>query len=729
MPNWPGGESTTNFNTNAPQVKGIWGHYFDAGDWDGYVHHAKVPMSLLLLYTLAPDRFSDGEIGNRYKLSEADMEWIDEGNNGLPDLLDEAVWLLNYYQRARHVLMENYGGTGGVPGYVGRDAIPGNNITAWMDTRNWYLSAENTEQTYLYAGLAAWYASCLNEFQKLSGPTQIPHPDEDQWIEEALASWNWAEQREVSTTAERRARGFAATLLYRHTSDPAFHAIVESYLEWEPNKNDGEWSNPNLYDLVITLYSLLDPQTPGINASLQQENKERVLEKVNLGKLSNSESNAFRMGIEYNQFFELGSLNTPKMTLVPVAYELTGDVRYLHAMQNALSYILGGNQLNQTYLSGLGERSDQSIFNPNGWLTNNPDSMVYANTPFNGLTSYFGANQYWFTESVHSELSSRAGAYPDATQGQEFWPAAESNFRNRYSIQGGEFTVHQQNSYQIFTTGFVKAMSQASISPYEPEPRPEVRLRLLEGQQFPTEGCTLSVDASENTQKVEYYSNWHFIGSSIDKTNGFGLFWIPPVEPGNQITITAVATNSHGTKSAHSILGEHTVRITDNSTSTCSFPETIVYRDEPAQLTPFQHFQKAFSGAHAYALGSDKFDELNSGSDGNWTFVGTSHQLISNPVTGSQPVFRLENKDDRFDFFTLSEAELTLILRKRSQTFEYGGIAAFAYPGPISASKPVFRFRSQENHSHFFTIDESEKDLLIATDGDLQYEGIAWWGY
>jgi endoglucanase len=110
-PEWHGqGYDVSEFNTGSPRVRGIWGHYYDAGDWDGYVSHNRVPAHLLLLYDLAPEGFRDGDVGNRYKLHE-EGEWIDEGQSGRPDLLDEAVWLLEYNRRARHIL-QDYGGTG-----------------------------------------------------------------------------------------------------------------------------------------------------------------------------------------------------------------------------------------------------------------------------------------------------------------------------------------------------------------------------------------------------------------------------------------------------------------------------------------------------------------------------------------------------------------------------------------------------------------------------------------
>ena len=64
------------------EIKGTvdtWGWYQDAGDWDSYASHWKVPVWLLYLYELNPAKFKN------YKLNIGD-----ESNNNLPDLLDEA---------------------------------------------------------------------------------------------------------------------------------------------------------------------------------------------------------------------------------------------------------------------------------------------------------------------------------------------------------------------------------------------------------------------------------------------------------------------------------------------------------------------------------------------------------------------------------------------------------------------------------------------------------------
>ena len=559
--NWPGSEDVSAFNTGAPRVNGIWGYYHDAGDWDGYPTHAKVPMLLCLLYDLSPEQFKDGEMDNRYKLSPTDANWIDESTNGLPDLLDEAGWLIKYFRRARTVLQNQYGGTGGVPGYVGRDALPENknNITAWQDTREWYLSAENVEQTYSYAGLAAWYALCLNKFHRLTQSGN--HPEYEAWLDEAQAAWSWAAGKTATTNDEKRARGFAAVNLYRTTGTLAYQSAFQEYVRWEPSKGDGEWGNPNIYDVALSVYSFIPANQAGLNLSLQNQCKSEIETKATTLKVDNLNANAFRCAMEKYQFFQLGPFSTPKLTLLPVAHKITGDPKYLEAIQNATNYVLGGNQLNLTYLSGLGEASDQWIFNPNGWLTNDYNSKVYSNEPFIGYTSYFGAVNFWFTNGINSEYWSREGSYPRANDSPNAWPEAESKFRNRYSIQGGEFTVHQQNNYLIYVMGYVKAMAKVSSPSYTLNARPTVSLSLNENASFPAAGADLTVAASSDVRRVAYYYEWHYIGESTDRANNFQLMWVPLLAPGTEVLVTAVGYDDRGRMTSPSDAGDKTVVI------------------------------------------------------------------------------------------------------------------------------------------------------------------------
>jgi Glycosyl hydrolase family 9/Secretion system C-terminal sorting domain/Cellulase N-terminal ig-like domain/Carbohydrate binding module (family 6) len=575
--NWFGGENTSAFNVNSPVVKGIYGHYHDAGDWDGYTRHHNVPMQLLLLYEMAPDKFYDGEIGNRYKLKDTDPAWTDEGTNGLPDLLDEASWLIKFFKRSKDILKNNYGGTGGVPGYVGRDGLPAsapygdgsnsfNGIPSWIDPRDWYVSAENTEQTFAYAGLAAWYASCLNKFYRLTNATGS-HPDAAGWIAEATAAWNWANARTITDNDENQAKGFAAVCLFSVTNNTAYQTAFQNYYNTEPSSQNSERDGISYFDVAASIYALLPATQPGLNTTFFNQVKINCVDKANNYRLNDLNSNSFRYSAINGQQFQLGIFSTARVTLLPVAYKLTGDIKYVNGCQNAVNYVLGGNQLNMTYLSGLGEESDVWIFNPDGWTVNNPNSLVYDNEPNIGYTSYFGANRYWFNQSVYSEYVSRLSGYPKAaTPGNSGiqtndWPEAESKFYNRYSIQGAEFTIDANNTQMIFATGYVKAAANPSSAKYIPNVKPTISLNLTDNQAFPVAGTNLTATTSTDTRSVKYYYEWHYIGESTDKANNFTFFWKPTQAVGTNVLITAVGYDDKGRHTDPSNNGDKVVKI------------------------------------------------------------------------------------------------------------------------------------------------------------------------
>ncbi len=217
-------------------VEGIWGWYADAGDWDGYASHYVVPMTLMLAYDLRPGHFGDGDIGNRWK-HRPDDAWIDEGSNGVPDILDEARWWVDFCRRARSELKRQGLGTGGVPRYVGRDA-GATESPSWADRRVQYVDTGEAEPTYAYAAAAAYLAHCLNEHQARLGRGGA-HPEAAGWIDEARDAFAWGEAQGKLSENEKRLRQLAAVCLYLTTGEASFQEVFRS--EWRADEQAQPW--------------------------------------------------------------------------------------------------------------------------------------------------------------------------------------------------------------------------------------------------------------------------------------------------------------------------------------------------------------------------------------------------------------------------------------------------------------------------------------------------------
>jgi hypothetical protein len=96
------------------------------------------------------------------------------------------------------------------------------------------------------------------------------------------------------------------------------------------------------------------------------------------------------------------------------------------------------------------------------------------------------------------------------------------------------------------------------------------------------------------------------------------------------------------------------------------------------------------------------------------------------------PVYRFWSSSLMTHFYTINEAEKDKLIREYEDVWTYEGIAFYAYPPgsqPIDA-KPVYRFRSLPEDHHFYTINEAEKNKLLREfPSKWILEGIVWYAY
>src|ERR1035437_3364735 len=86
----PVSEASVVVNTSTDPQLNVHGGYHDAGDTDRRVYHLMVPMVLMTTYEVFPDLFTDDQF-NIPDIFDANFNIVGKGN-GVPDILDEAVW-------------------------------------------------------------------------------------------------------------------------------------------------------------------------------------------------------------------------------------------------------------------------------------------------------------------------------------------------------------------------------------------------------------------------------------------------------------------------------------------------------------------------------------------------------------------------------------------------------------------------------------------------------------
>ena len=116
-----------------------------------------------------------------------------------------------------------------------------------------------------------------------------------------------------------------------------------------------------------------------------------------------------------------------------------------------------------------------------------------------------------------------------------------------------------------------------------------------------------------------------------------------------------------------------------------------------------------------------------------WTFEGIAYFTLgdgSNP--DALPVYRFWSPVLSSHFYTINEAEKDMLLRDFPNIWTLDGIAFYAFSeGRQPAdSCPVYRFWSGVLNSHFYTTSEKERDNLISSFPDVwTFEGVAWYAY
>lgn len=427
-----------------------WGWYQDAGDWDGYPSHARVPINLLFLYETFPTRFSD----NALKLAER--------GNGQPDILDEARWLLRFYHRTRHAILDNNWGTGGVGGARVFGDLWGDDVredgttqASWEDTgRDWYVSGEDVRTTFKYAGMAAQFAYCLS----LAGTAD---PEGINWQQEAIDAYAWgkahqtaADETPVGDYNLKYDRLYASAMLYRLTGTSSYHD------DFKTQFNALDLNNEGLADDVrfgLWAYATLPANRPvdaAIVAAIQTKARNTADDVV----VGVANRRAARWGGNFYFPMLVGQASSPQMFEGIMAYGVLKTAQndkaneYLKYISTTADYFLGNNPLNQTWVTGLGERYPKEIFHLDSWYSG-------SGTTRTGIVPYGP----WRTTTPRPPTGWFDLHFPEKSlypTGMDNWPGHERWYDQRTAPIPAEFTIHQSLLWSITAYGFLAAIDE-----------------------------------------------------------------------------------------------------------------------------------------------------------------------------------------------------------------------------------------------------------------------------
>lgn len=432
-----------------------WGWYQDAGDWDTYFEHSRIPVGLLMLYLASPQRFFDGQLS------------IPENTNGVPDIIDEAAWLPRFYQRQRKELINRGWGTGGVGSRVfgdkwgygdGSDLVDGVNTGSWGDVnRNWYVTGEDPFTTFRYASSAAMLAEVLANLGK-------GDPNGIDWKSEAVSAYNWAihnsrngdEQKDLDgMLADHRA--LAAIALYRLTGEATYCAQFLA----DAAGFSGNLTSSRLYSSVLYLTTRRD--VDGDRAAILR----RLITTTGITAYKMSIANrALRWGGNWWQPAGIGQVTTPYIQPLICAQvvQVSTNISDANAIRGDIcttaDYFLGCNPLHTSWITGVGPRPPIGVFSFDDWACGpgartgyTPYGPGKVGLPLFNPPLHVPGNQSWAFENTYPSILVGANPSTPLGDGVGSWPYHEAWFNLITAPQTGEFTVWQQNLNNAWTYG------------------------------------------------------------------------------------------------------------------------------------------------------------------------------------------------------------------------------------------------------------------------------------
>jgi endoglucanase len=402
-------------------VPKAWGGYMDAGDWDRRIQHLIVSRYLIDLADLFPVEF--GKLGLN----------IPESNDGLPDVVSEALFNLDCYRRMQTA-------EGGIRGGIESSEHPREGEGSWQESLTVLAYAPGVWSSHVYAGVAAQAAHWLESRNADMAAT---------YRESALramgyAEKHWADLGEVKAGNDGvvDARNLAAVELYRLTGDERWHRLfLDTTVFRDPKADLFVWQKHNQPEAAWIYARMKGSQ---IDQAVQTNCRNAILREAE-NRVRSTRNAGFRWAKYEWQSPAGGAFSSPDGVSLCRAHALTGDGKYLRAAVLACQVGLGANPIDLCYTTGVGQRSPLHPLHIDSRMTDQP--------PPPGLT-VFGPQGTTRGKGEWGQKLANEVLYPKF----EEWPTLEAYWDIFWYPSMCEFTVQTPMARNAYVWGYLAAV-------------------------------------------------------------------------------------------------------------------------------------------------------------------------------------------------------------------------------------------------------------------------------
>ena len=322
-----------------PHKLEIVGGHHDAGDYNPR-SHIDVAQQLMNVYELKPQNFTDGQ----YNVPE------NEKANGLPDVIDEALWEIRLWVGLQDK-------DGGVRRGTESRSDPNFLQTVELDDRGDFAWAKDSYSSFICAGVFAQVSRILGKFPKYKKSAA-------DFLERAKKAYNWAVENptvikdDPTTTGEYNysTRAYAASELFHTTGDEKYHADFKMYTPWAKNP-DALIRIHRKYELQLAAYSYVLIDREKADPALWDTVLNVIRREADF-YIEGSSKMAYKFVRHPEAPITWGTGAYETYAMLPAwMWAKTGEPKYYDWLIRSCDNTLGANPLGLSWITGLGERT------------------------------------------------------------------------------------------------------------------------------------------------------------------------------------------------------------------------------------------------------------------------------------------------------------------------------------------------------------------------------------
>ena len=331
-------------STNQTGFRATTGGWHDAGDYGKYIVNAGITAgTLLMAYESFPEKFSMDDLN------------IPESSNGIPDILDEVRFELEWFLKMQN---ENGGVYFKLTKTQFEPFIMPNN-----DSGARYIYELSSTATANFVAVMAKAARIFQQFDSVFA---------DQCLQVAILGWSYLTANpaivppggfvnpagtstgQYGDNTDLDERLWAACELFETTGENVYHNyVISNYNTGGIINSTQGWRNIKNLGLLIYLNSVQSAASQTLKNNIR--NSLTTYCNTLVGRVV---TNGFGVSInpgEYNWGSNSDVLN--KALLLIYGYKETGNLNYYESALMQINYILGCNAHNISFLTGVGENS------------------------------------------------------------------------------------------------------------------------------------------------------------------------------------------------------------------------------------------------------------------------------------------------------------------------------------------------------------------------------------